>query len=453
VLYTLLKALLKHALHVFFRRLDVEGAEQVPTRGPLLLAANHPNTLVDVLLVASAIERKVGFVAKATLFSGITGWLFRHLGALPVARKIDGPVDEAAQRKNAEVMERCEGGIAAGQAILIFPEGVSQDDPRLMKLKTGLARIALGAAARSDQPVAIVPVALTYDDPGIFRSRARVSFGAPLDVSPYLELQRDLEAKGEDGFRAARSLTEAVRQGLLEDAVHVEETEHDALLRELDRLYGSQLEADAGGRLAATAALSKALNDFASREPERVAEVEAQVGEYRAALDAAGVEDYALRVREATPKPELVEDLAYVLSAPVAWWGILNHAIYYQIPRLTVRLIGADRLYASTIKILGGLLALAGCYAAQTLGVWQLAGQTAALVYLGTLPLSGMIALLWMEGFFSRRRVKQAARTVRRLDPQLVGELAERRQRLIRALDQARAIYLTRVLAEDPAAE
>ena len=85
--------------------------------------------------------------------------------------------------------------------------------------------------------------------------------------------------------------------------------------------------------------------------------------------------------------------------------------------------------------------------------MWELGGGIAALVYLGTLPLSGMIALLWLEGFFSRRRVKLAERTLRRLDPALVQDLVERRQKLIQTLDQARATYLARAVADAPAGE
>ena len=446
MLYTLLKLLLRHALHVFFRRLDVEGLEQVPARGPLLLAANHPNTLIDVLLVGCSVDRKVGFVAKATLFKGLPGLIFRYFGAVPVARKMDGEVSEAAKRKNADVLAYCEQTIADGQAILIFPEGISQDDPQLMKLKTGLARIALGAARRTDAPVQIVPASLIYDDPGTFRSRARVRFGAPIDVTPFVKLQDDLTARGEEPFQAARSLTEAVREGLLEGAVHVDDSQRAPLLRELDLLYGDALETDAGGRLAATAALARALNDFAQREPERLAAIEADVQAYRETLERHGVDDYAVRVRQATPRPGAAANAAFFLGAPFAWWGILNHAVYYQIPKIFVGLLKADRLYTSTIKLLIGLLALAGCYAVQSWGVYELAGQQAAFLYAGTLPLAGLIALLWLEGFFSRRRVRQADRALRRLPPDEAQRLVDQRQGLLRRLDQARADYLARVL-------
>src|SRR4051794_30293172 len=124
VVYLLLRALLRHALRVFFRDIEVEGRSDVPEDGPLLLAANHPNTLMDVLLVATALDRRVGFVAKAPLFKSLVlGPLLRFFGAVPVERRQEGALDEAALRRNEQALAACEEAVARGGAVLIFPEG------------------------------------------------------------------------------------------------------------------------------------------------------------------------------------------------------------------------------------------------------------------------------------------------------------------------------------------
>ena len=105
MIYLLLRALMRHALRVFFRQIEVEGLEQVPPEGPLLLAANHPNTLIDVLLVATFLDRRVGFIAKSTLFKNpLANMILRGLGAVPVYRKMDGPLDAAAKEQNANAL-------------------------------------------------------------------------------------------------------------------------------------------------------------------------------------------------------------------------------------------------------------------------------------------------------------------------------------------------------------
>jgi len=449
VIYRLLRAVLRHALAVFFRRIEVEGREQVPAAGPLLLAANHPNTLIDVLLIASRLDRRVGFVAKATLFRGPAGVLLRAFGAVPVARRVDGPVDEATRARNAEALSACEEAVAGGEAVLIFPEGVSQEEPRLQKLKTGVARIALGAEARAPGEVVVVPVALTYDDPETFRSRARVAFGAPIQVAPFARLGGS--APGEDEFVAVRALTEAVREALTGEVVHVAQEAHDALVRRLDALYGRAVQGEVGGRLAATAAIARAVNAYAEEEPERVAEVERALAGYEDALASAGVDDHAVRARSA-PRPSLAEDLAFWLSAPLALWGLLNHVVYYQLPRLAVQLIRPDRLYAASLKLVVGLVGLFACYAAQAYGVWRLAGQTPAVAYASTLPLFGLLALVWSEAFLARRRRRRARRRLRALDPAIATDLLARREHLVRELDRVRVAFLARSLEVEPSA-
>jgi hypothetical protein len=243
-----------------------------------------------------------------------------------------------------------------------------------------------------------------------------------------------------------RALTEALREALVAEVVHVEEPGHDPLVRELDQLYGRTVEAEVGGRLAATAAIAAAVNSFASEDPARVERVRGRLQAYLAALAAAGVDDWVVRAEEAR-RPSLLEDLGFYLGAPLALWGALNHAVYYQIPRLVVALLLPDRMYGASLKLVSGLLALAGCYAAQTWGVLRLTGDPSwALVYLGTLPVSGLVALLWLEGLALRRRAAAAKRRRAALDPDALADLTRQRAELILELDRARVEFLARHL-------
>ncbi len=443
-MYVLLRALLRHALRVFFRRLEVEGLEQVPSEGPLLLAANHPNTLIDVLLVATYLDRRVGFVAKSTLFEGrLAGALLRALGAVPVYRREDAPLDEGARARNRQALAACEEAVAAGRAILIFPEGVSQEQPRLMELKTGLARMALGAEARAPGEVAIVPVGLVYDDPETFRSRAHVRYGAPIRVAPF----RD-PAVAPDDPRQVRALTEAVRSALLATVVHVERSEHDPLVRDLDAVYGGEVEAEAGSRLAATAAIARAVNAFAERDPARVERVRGLLSRYRTALSEAGVDDAAVRAR--TRRVTIREAVGLAAGAPFALWGILNHLVLYHVPRVVLRVVPVDPVYSSTVKLLTGLLALVACYALQGWAAHEAAplvglepAWAGTLAYVGTLPLTGLLALVWLEAAAHAARRVRLLRARSRLTPDTLRRLREQRAELMGELERAQADYLT----------
>lgn len=444
MIYLLLRALLRHALRIFFREVVVEGRSDVPADGPLLLAANHPNTLMDVLLVATALERRVGCVAKAPLFQvPVLGRLLRFLGAVPVERRQEGPLDDAARARNEATLQGCEEAVAHGGAVLIFPEGVSQDEPRLMPLKTGLARIALGAERRAPGQVSVVPVALVYDDPGTFRSRARVRFGQPMPVAPFAQLS----AQESEPFQAARALTGAVRDALLPEVVHVEHAEHDPLVRDLTRIYGGTVAAEVGGKLAAVAAIARAVNAFVETEPARVERVRGLLADYCASLERAGVDDRVVRANQAR-QPTPAEDLGFFLGFPFALWGIVNHFVLYQVPRVFLALVPSDKVYASTVKLLIGLLAMVAIYALHTWLMWHHVGPTAAGIYLATLPICGLAALLWLEGWQVRRRARRARREQARLDPATRAELQAKRAAVIKELDRARAAYLAAALAD-----
>ena len=149
----------------------------VPSSGPLLLVANHPNEVFDPLLVAAAVERPVRFLAKAPLFSvPLVGPVLRAAGCLPVYRPSDDP---SLTARNADTFAAVTAALRNGAAVALFPEGTSHAAPALAPLRTGAARIALGAAG-AGVPLAIVPVGLVLADRDRARSEALAVLGPPL---------------------------------------------------------------------------------------------------------------------------------------------------------------------------------------------------------------------------------------------------------------------------------
>src|SRR4029077_1060377 len=98
----------------------------------------------------------------------IIGFFCRAFEAIPVYRRQDAGSDPS---QKPEAFETARAVLARGGAIGIFPEGTSHSDPQLRPLKTGAARIALGAAAALGDvsPLVIVPPGLYYRGEGPFR--------------------------------------------------------------------------------------------------------------------------------------------------------------------------------------------------------------------------------------------------------------------------------------------
>jgi 1-acyl-sn-glycerol-3-phosphate acyltransferase len=170
----------------------VEGLENVPAEGPVILAPNHLS-FMDSIFMPLVVPRRVVYLGKSDYFGKWYSWFFRGAGVIPVRRE-GGDAAEAALQAGVEQLRQ---GLAVG----IYPEGTRSPDGRLYRGKTGVARMAL----RGECP--IVPVALigTFEcqPPGKKLPRIRrvgVRFGRPLDFSRY-------EGKDDDRF-VLRSITD-----------------------------------------------------------------------------------------------------------------------------------------------------------------------------------------------------------------------------------------------------
>jgi 1-acyl-sn-glycerol-3-phosphate acyltransferase len=136
MLYGLIKAILTPILRVMFR-VRVNGLENVPPTGGLLLASNH-QAFCDSLFLPLAVRRRVTFVAKAEYFhSWKTSWFFRAVGQIPMERS----GGSASQKALGEAL----GVLTSGGCIGIYPEGTRPPDERLHRGRTGVARLAFEA--------------------------------------------------------------------------------------------------------------------------------------------------------------------------------------------------------------------------------------------------------------------------------------------------------------------
>lgn len=191
MIYQLLRWINGIALHWFYRDIRITGAENIPADAPLLIACNHQNALVDSLIVAWVVHRRVTMTAKATLVNNpLIALMFRILGVVPLRRvsdevqKSDGsPVNRL---RNAEAFQELLDVLHDRGAVLIFPEGKSHNESGLEPLKSGMARLALQARDnRSIERIAILPVGLVFEDKGVPGTIAAVHIGKPIEMDSW----------------------------------------------------------------------------------------------------------------------------------------------------------------------------------------------------------------------------------------------------------------------------
>jgi 1-acyl-sn-glycerol-3-phosphate acyltransferase len=180
VLYGILKPIAVVLMRLLFG-LRTRGTEHVPAAGPLLIVANHSSVL-DPPLVGGACPRRLTFLAKAELFRiPVLGPLIRRLGAQPLRR--DG-ADPSALRTAQRVL-------AAGGAVLVFPEGTRGPEGTLREAKPGAALLAMHSG------VPVVPAYVSGSGRAWPRGRRLprpakvvVTFGAPLRFEPAMGAER-----------------------------------------------------------------------------------------------------------------------------------------------------------------------------------------------------------------------------------------------------------------------
>lgn len=210
-----------------YYRVTVDGA-RVPSTGPVLLVANHNNSLVDPALVVVAADRTVRFLAKAPLFvHPLIGWLVRAVGSVPVYRQQDDPSKLAQNLDSFRDVHRV---LSQGDAVGIFPEGISHSSSQLAPLKTGAARIAIGAGQIIGRDFPIVALGLVFREREAFRSEAHVIVTEPFPWG-------DLLAKGVSDRDAVRELTRRIELAMRSVTLNLERWEDEPLVRAAEQVW------------------------------------------------------------------------------------------------------------------------------------------------------------------------------------------------------------------------
>jgi 1-acyl-sn-glycerol-3-phosphate acyltransferase len=419
------------ALRWYYRDIQVEGLERIPRRRPLLLVVNHPNALVDALLVGWIVPRRVLITAKATLFENrVAGAALRWLGVVPLRRASDEAGEGANPARNRKTFRAVYDVLRRGGAVLIFPEGITHDEPSLAPLKSGAARMALHARDKGDvSGLALVPIGLTFERKEAPRTRVLVQVGEPILVDAWHEpagepataaLTAELDARlravtlnypsVDDATRAVRlaSLIAALFDdvppiGVVDRGLGVE----IAIARRIDELSARLPTAD------------PALRARADELVRRLDAIQRVAAKHHVLLEDVGI---SLKGRRAA-RFVVREGWLLAVGGPIALWGRANHWL----PFRAARMIGARSVESAADPAMRTLVAgtafVTVTYLVQTGLVALLFGSLAAAIYLVSLPIAAEINFYLSDRF--RRAARRARTFVRfRRDPDLQARLS-----------------------------
>jgi 1-acyl-sn-glycerol-3-phosphate acyltransferase len=420
MLYALLRSIAGIALRWFYRRIDVVGLERLPRNAPLLVVCNHPNALVDAMLVAWALPRRIVLTAKSTLFTHrALATLLDWVGVVPLVRRsdIESGLMQGAQtpQRNARAFGALRAVLRRGGAVVIFPEGISHDNPSLAPLKTGAARVAL--EARDEAQVAnlhIVPVGLTFERKEAPRTRVLLQIGEPIALDHWRP----------DGDTAVGQLTEEIDARLRRVTLNYETADDASRARALSSLFAAlwRDEPESIGRSrslrvdvslaerieAARLALSRNADDGLRARADALVR---SVAELHEVLERHGValEDVSVSsAKRHAVRFVLREAWIIALGGPIALWGMINHWIPFNAARMLARRSVESATDPAMRTIVAGAALVLAFYTAQGVAVAALAGWIPALVYVVSLPLAADVNFLLRDRL---RRALQRART------------------------------------------
>jgi glycerol-3-phosphate O-acyltransferase/dihydroxyacetone phosphate acyltransferase len=383
----IIRKLASWAVAALYHRVEVRQAPNLTAQGPELANSSHFGGFTDPLLLVYAMDRVPRFVARDVIWKyPVAKNIMNWVKAIPVHKSDDG-----GPTSNDTMFASTYVALEEGDLVTIFPEGITVDDPSIARIKTGSARIVLGARAAGVSGIMLLSAGIHYENKAALRSEVFIDIGWPIDldefVAGYVSPGDPEDATNRDLVRA---LTDAMEVNLREAAPNFESwaiersltAASDVALRTNEHKDG--LEVGHGDR----ERLARLLDE--APEPERVAVSEA-MDTYQADLDAMGFNDEMLMSGMAKPSSFFVylimSLIIGLLLIPFALAGLIVNAVPMMLLWLIGRIKVSDAMMA-TVKPLGAILVFG-----ITWGLWALYAGIAS-------GLSGFAAVLLLLPIF-----------------------------------------------------
>ncbi len=411
MIYRFLKQIIKVALFFFFKKIVVSGKENLLNNGPVIVVANHPNTLMDPLIIASFMKQHVGFLANAGIFTNpYLARILSYFHVIPVFRKKD--IAPSKKPDNKQTFKKCHEYLNKKGTLLIFPEGSSYYELKLRDIKTGTARIALSyeSLQNDENNLKILPIALDYSDAIQFRSMVSVTIGKPISIESYREMYLESETKG------VLALTERIEKELENFIPNTSNKEQEQFLIKAHKFYTtikypkSSLYLNPKLSLISRKEISRSMNLLNENNHELYIDTQHKVHLFFKVLD---VEDLT---------PGFFTDnffkknrywvcfsyfLKFILLSPIYIVGLLTNYIPYILPSKIFEALKTDIEYKTSIQMIAGLFTFPLFYWLQIkLFRYYISDDFwYCLLLLIVFPLTGYIAMYYWTEIKRFRRV------------------------------------------------
>lgn len=352
MVYIFFKHVLQIGFRFYYKHIHFSNSHRVPKNKPVIFAANHPSAFMDPILVAVNLPGYVHYLVRGDMFKKtIARWFFGLVKMIPVYRIDEG--FENLHRNNA-TQDRVAQLLKAREKVMIFAEGYSHTDRSVLKLKKGMARMALNDELPD---LVIIPVGISYSKTGTFRQSVYVEFGEPIEVHDYYKNYQQAPAK------TIASLNEKAYSGLHQSVLTISKPEcalliekHFDLYRNSSGLKKFPVIVRSDKELRALQKISNKICETKDASHATYETLENKTNNYFATIKKLNLEDKFLA---GTFKSVWLDYLMGLLGLPIFLAGII---VSYPPARLSKYL--ADKMvkrldfYDSVMGVLGGVISL-----------------------------------------------------------------------------------------------
>lgn len=429
MLYRLLKFLIGIGIRFYYREIKVRNKEFLRHDGPLIIIANHPNTMMDAWIIAQSISQPIYFMAKGTFFNTpLKRRILNSLGMIPINRPID---NKTAGVDNTASFEACYKVLEEGKTLVVFPEGNSMMERQLRELKSGTARIALEVEQRNSGKLnlKVVPIGIFYSQGEKFRSSVM------LTVEQGLYVDDLLDEYAQNPSAASKKLTSRFRQHLERVLVTTDSLEQEKLIDDVyDIIKDDKSKASVESRVEYLKQISERIEEIQLMKPYLIEEIQSLVNKIQWQTEKLKIRQDFLnkRFKLSSYTLQLLFSVIYaVFGFPIFVFGFVHSILPFKGTDLLMPKLIKNVEYYAPIAVLLGLVLYPLNYGLLlwAAGVIFNLGLLAKTFYFSAMPITGMFAYYYIR-FFSKTAYRWKYLFVRINEGQALNELTVLRARL-----------------------
>ncbi len=353
--FELMSSWIRLGLKFYYKKVEIQGKENIPQGKPIIFAANHQCTFLDPILISVNSGQQPAFLTRSDVFKNPTVRKFLHsIRMLPIYRQPDGP---DFIEKNQVIFENCMCLLEHNKSFMIFVEGSHSNQRKLRILKKGFARMAFDTLERNnyDLDIQIVPVGINYEDFYKFRKKVLINFGKPIRVMDYVEEYKS------NPRPTLNKIKKDLHAQMIPLLIHIKSKEYYETyehLREIELETSRQKlglgEAKYADTVKAEQYLIQAVEKLETNEPEKMQALAVKVNNYQERLQTHKFRNHLFEEKQANVASLILQGVFFLLTLPIHLYGVLLHYITYKVPPSFSKKNFKDPMFHSSVNWVGG---------------------------------------------------------------------------------------------------